>query len=127
VTFRDYFRGALALARSITAGRVNPELAQGRAQVCAGCTWMEVSPVRWVRWVSRAYEVLFPPYGLLEPWMSKQPWRCQLCHCPLRTKLRLPLDFILRHTSPELFARLPRFCWIKTGKVLDQKPAPVEQ
>jgi hypothetical protein len=41
---------------------------------------------------------------------------CEVCSCPLRLKVHVPVQEIVRHTSEEIFAEFPDFCWIKVEK-----------
>ena len=128
MTWRAWFGGARALWRCTGAGRVDLNTAANRATHCANCPWLAQDGGLLVRVVSWAYERLFPPYGHGEPWRSRQPWKCSLCQCSLRLKLRLPLPFILQHTTTDLYDRLPTPCWIKTesGR-LDAPPKPAQE
>jgi hypothetical protein len=38
---------------------------------------------------------------------------CEVCRCPLSTKIHIPLKTILAHTPKEEFENLPPHCWIK--------------
>lgn len=110
----EWLRGARALWRSARAGQVNANMASNRATHCANCPWLVRDGGVLTRAVSWGYEKLNPIEGHGEPWLSRQPWKCQLCQCSLRVKLRLPLPFILRHTPTNLYDRLPReICWIR--------------
>jgi hypothetical protein len=126
--FTDYLRGARALWRCTGAGRVDLNTAANRATHCANCPWLAQDGGLLVRLVSWAYERLFPPYGLGEPWRSRQAWACRLCRCAIRVKARLPLPFILRHTPTDLYDRFPReICWIKTESGQLDAPPPKAQ
>jgi len=38
---------------------------------------------------------------------------CQKCGCDLKSKARLPLELLQKHTSPEVMDSLPDYCWLK--------------
>ena len=38
---------------------------------------------------------------------------CSICGCSLKAKVRLPLDVLLRHTSPEQLNKFPAHFWMK--------------
>jgi len=125
----DILRGARALWRCLWAGRVDFNKASNRATHCANCPWLLQKGGWWVRLVSWTYERLFPPCGHGEPWQTRQPWKCRLCSCALRVKMRLPIEFILRHTTTDLYDRLPReICWIRFERAqLDASPKPEQE
>jgi hypothetical protein len=120
---RSVLRGARALVLSVRAGQVDVNTAANRATLCANCVWLRTDGGPLTRVVSWAFEWFRPPVGLVfEPWLNRRPWKCGLCACSVRVKARLPIEFILRHTDPELAARAPAWCWWR--KPLEVPPPP---
>jgi hypothetical protein len=123
---RSVLRGARALALSVRAGQVDFNTASNRATICANCAWLRPDGGTLTRVVSWVFEWFRPTTELrFEPWTSRRPWKCGLCACSVRVKARLPLEFILRHTDPELAARAPEWCWWR--KPLDAPPEQAQQ
>jgi hypothetical protein len=122
-------RGGRALVLCVRQIPVSEENAKSRCLVCANCPWLERSAGPWVLFVTLAYERLRKPGALsgFEPWLGRWAWACRLCRCPLRSKTRLPLPFILRHTPTDLYDRLPKMCWIKSERAQLDDPAKTEQ
>lgn len=119
-TAKELVRGAKTLIEWIDAGQkpVARDQAEQRAAVCAACPLNEAGDLtKWFvvpaaelirRQVERAQALSLA---------TSQDARlnlCTACHCPLKLKVHVPIEWITKRLSPEQTARLRTApgCWI---------------
>lgn len=97
---------------------VSPELSTNRAIVCSKCPLNKKGD--WTEWFTA------PAAELIRRRLAKAHNRglstprddalhnCEVCMCPLKLKVHIPIDWIRRGTKPEVMARLEQVpgCWI---------------
>jgi hypothetical protein len=99
---------------------VAPELANGRAEVCARCPQNKEGDF-WQRMEGVAANQLKAlvesknDMKLATPHDAKL-FSCQACDCYLPLKVHVQLKHILDHTSDTTFAALDQGCWIRSEK-----------
>lgn len=121
--------GLVATARQVGAGvrlvadwlgddlvPVHIELAEKRATVCAVCP-QNGDPNLLERLTGKAAEELRQlievKQGMeLKTSQDDKLETCKPCGCYLKLKVWAQLDHVLKHTAPELMAKLDPFCWI---------------
>lgn len=100
------------------ATTVAPELAEKRAQVCAGCPhnqqgglerWFTVPASERIR-----KQLEIKQEMALSTTVDDKLEVCDLCLCPMRLKVHVPLDYVRSRLLPEVQSQLPDFCWMKT-------------
>jgi hypothetical protein len=99
------------------AEAVSGDLANSRAVVCAACPMNEKGTLSDF-FTTAASEAIRRSLNLRREWKletteDEKLGVCSACYCPLRLKVFLPLDRILKRLAPEIQAGLPDFCWIK--------------
>lgn len=99
------------------AEAVPAELSVRRAAVCAECP-KNVSG-DWTSWFTvPVSEGIRAALNLRSQWNLSTPHDdklnvCEVCLCPIKLKLHLPLADILAKMKPQTLAALPDWCWIK--------------
>ena len=99
------------------AEAVPSELAEKRGAVCVECP--ENAKGDWTRWftvpISEAIRhALEQRRGMnLSTSHDDKLSCCQVCLCPLKLKIHVPLDDILKKMPAEVQAALPENCWIR--------------
>lgn len=101
---------------------VAPELSEKRAHTCAHgansqpcpfngkgdlTSWFSVPVSEKLRKMTEARKDL-----KLETSEDQNLGVCNVCLCPLKLKVHVPMDFVEKHTKPETMAQFPSFCWI---------------
>jgi hypothetical protein len=96
---------------------VAPEQSQARANTCLGCDknkleWKFEQPV------AQAIKKLVSIKNSLQLRVQgeKSLGTCEMCGCDLKTKVHVPLDYILRYTEADELLSLPEKCWVITEK-----------
>lgn len=95
---------------------VAPEVSAKRAATCAVCPCNEKGG--WERWffapmaahIKRRIEK-FHARKLTTP-SDALIQTCNVCLCPLPTKVHEPIDLVLKHTTPDIKSELDPSCWI---------------
>lgn len=101
-------------------GPVEPSVAEQRASVCATCEFNQ--PMTGLNALSQeAGEDLSKILGTLRSRKlttskDEQLNGCALCACPLKAKVWVPMDLVLKHTRAQVMEKLPAHCWIKSEK-----------
>lgn len=96
---------------------VSPTLAENRASICANCPKNDLTELTGI-FTEPASKLIREQIAkrnelnLTTPSDSKLGV-CSACFCPMKLKIWLDLDFIRKHTSPEMEAELDPGCWIK--------------
>ncbi len=120
VASKELVRGAKTLIEFLDSGEptVPQDQAERRAATCGVCPKNE--PGDLTKWFT------VPASELIRRQLEKAQARhlktsqdenlnlCTACHCPLRLKVHIPLDWITKRLSPEQMARLKEapVCWI---------------
>ena len=93
---------------------VAPELAEKRAAICVTCPqnqpgdFYTVAPAEIIKSALDARQDL-----KLSTTHDAELKSCNVCRCLMALKVHTPLDFILKHTKPEVMAEFPKAtCWI---------------
>lgn len=120
VAAKELVRGAKTLIEFIDSGE-KPEptqVAEARAAVCEVCPkntagdltqWFTVPAAELIRrQIEKAQQLN------LKTSRDGKLHLCSACHCPLKLKVHIPLDWIKKRLSPEQMARLREApaCWI---------------
>jgi hypothetical protein len=100
------------------SGPVDKDLALRRAQVCSACPlnlegdWTKWFTVPAAELIRRQVEQA-TGLGLTTP-ADDRLHLCEACHCPLKLKVHVPIDYIAPALTPEVRARLKagKDCWI---------------
>lgn len=117
--------GALTLAEMLgpSATPVDRGLAEQRAMVCAGkpgekpCKFnapgdlTSIFTIPAARMIQKGLEIL--KKQKLTTTRDEQLNVCELCSCPLRLKIHVPIGIIMGKIPSDVFEKLPGFCWIK--------------
>lgn len=100
-----------------TGTTVGPDLSGKRAGICAGCpkngtsslTQYFTQPVS-----ARLQKMVEARKDLkLETSFDDKLGVCDVCLCPMKLKVHVPIADILAKTRPETMAEFPPHCWIK--------------
>jgi hypothetical protein len=88
-----------------------------RASVCAGCRFNQKGDLLRFFTLPLA-EAVRKSMMLARDWKMSTPADhllgvCEVCDCPMRLKVHMPLKRVVEGTKPEIFAQLPAWCWIK--------------
>lgn len=92
---------------------VAPELAERRAGICVACpknvpgSWYTVAPAQLIKETLEARKDL-----TLATSHDAELKSCDVCRCLMRLKVWVPLEPILKNTSPAILAEFPPNCWI---------------
>ena len=96
---------------------VAPEQSQARANICLVCeknkaAWKFEQPV------AQAIKRLVGLKNSLQLRVQgeKSLGTCEMCGCDLKTKVHVPLDYILRYTDAAELISMPEKCWVITEK-----------
>lgn len=93
---------------------VKPELAEHRASICVTCPEnKKVGGVEHIIGEGLKMLMEFRSSTNLKTSHEENLHECAVCSCNLKLKTHVALDFIMKHTKPEMFSRLPEFCWIR--------------
>src|ERR1035437_1925879 len=117
---KELVAGARTLVEWIDSGAppVDRDLAQSRALICSTCPKNEKGD--WTHWFTT------PAAELIRRQVQKAADRsistvydeklhlCVACHCPLKLKVHVPIDWIAKRLSPDQIAKLKEApnCWI---------------
>lgn len=110
--------GAGVLVDWITSGAeaVSPSLAHGRAGVCVQCPMNQTGDLLrfFTKPVSEAVRKLLSRRmeWKLETDYDRDLGVCQVCNCPMKLKIWMPIAKIRSALKPETVAQLPGNCWI---------------
>jgi len=96
---------------------VAPEQSQTRANTCLVCDknkleWKFEQPV------AQAIKRLVGLKNSLQLRVQgeKSLGTCEMCGCDLKTKVHVPLDYIMRYTEADELLSMPEKCWVITEK-----------
>jgi hypothetical protein len=122
VASKELIAGAKTLMEWEDSGEppVTPEAALSRAIICTDCprndqggfeTWFTVPAAELIRRrVEKSQQ-----RGLTTP-RDELLHTCTACHCPLKLKVHVPIEWITKRLSPEQKSRLDPRCWILSGQ-----------
>ena len=107
---------ALLLDWLPTGKTISPDLAAKRAAVCAGCpkNSQEAFAQRFTQPVSEKIRQMIEAkenLNLSTP-SDASLGVCEICLCPMKLKVHVPLEEILTKTKPGTLAEFPAFCWV---------------
>lgn len=112
--------GGVALLRDWTGtgAPVSPELANKRAKVCVECPLNNRDPNWLDKLTTETSEAVRSQMELkttlkLATDLDEQLGVCDACLCPMKLKVWVPLDYILKHTSEDTYRALHPKCWIR--------------
>jgi hypothetical protein len=110
--------GGETLVEWIASGAeaVPPEQSNARAGVCAGCRFNMEGDLSsfFTRQASEAIRktIQLKNDMKLETSHDAKLGVCELCSCPLRLKVHLPMEKIQPKVTDEIRATLPDYCWL---------------
>ena len=121
---RGIHRGATTLAEWIGNGAipVSPVVADRRATICSGCPKNEPAEGFADLIVGKVADsiadqtIVKNALGLTTI-KEDRLGVCEACWCPLRLKVWVPLDQILKHTDKDTIERFHPACWVTNEKV----------
>lgn len=99
------------------ADSVSPELSAKRGLICASCP--RNVPGDWTSFFTvPVSQGILAALNLREQWKLSTPYDdklnvCEVCLCPIKLKLHMPMTEIMSKMKPEVMEALPDFCWIK--------------
>lgn len=107
---------ALLLDWLPTHKTVSPEFATRRASICATCPKNSTRPFAksFTKPVSEKIRKMIEAkddLNLATPYDAELEV-CEVCLCPMKLKVHVPLDEILAKTKPGTLAEFPPHCWI---------------
>jgi len=117
-SIKNVAAGSEILVEWIASGAeaVAPELANGRAAVCASCPLNEQGD--WSRWFTvPVAAAIRKALDTRAAWKLSTPsddrlMVCKACSCPLPLMVHVPLEFKLKRMSAETKAALDPGCWL---------------
>ena len=115
---KNYVAGIMTIADWFGEGMnpVEPTEANRRALVCASCPLNKFKPAE-EHFSGFAHTVIG-----IRRWLKERgcrtdlDWKlhvCEACSCPMRVKIWVPLEVLLRRMNPESKAKLHSGCWMK--------------
>lgn len=99
------------------AEAVPAEQAARRAEVCSTCQYNDKGD--WTRYFTvPASNAIRAEVNKRREWKLETPQDdqlqvCEICSCPLKLKVHVPIKDVLGHIMAEVRAQLPDWCWIR--------------
>lgn len=117
---RNVAQGGFALVKWIASGAeaVPQELANKRAEVCTTCPMNDNTDLAAIFTVPAQNAIRFELNKRRE-WKLATPFDdrlhvCSACNCPIKLKLHMPIERIIKDMPKASFQNLESFCWIRT-------------